>query len=112
VYVSHAFRTDTTCLLSLRVTQANNVEIRRRAIDEEVRADRLGRLLDHAECLGAGGRVIDHCARGVEELCDGADGGWCSSEVCAAGVVLCALAEGHHYECEVCGRWCERVRRL
>jgi hypothetical protein len=90
-------------LFGLCVAEADDVEVGRAVVDEEVRADGLCGFLDCAEraCRCAG--VVGHGARGVEELRDGADGGRGRGQVRAARVVLRAFAQGDEDELQVRG---------
>jgi hypothetical protein len=95
------------CLLRLRVTEADDVEVGRAVIDEKVRANGFGRLFNGAKsgCRRVG--VVCQGARGVEELRDRADGGRGRGEVGGAGIVLRAFAQCDENELETRAWWSE-----
>lgn len=91
-------------LLGLCITEADDVEVRSRGVDEEVCADALGGFLDATELDGGCTGRVYHSAGGVEESGDGTDGGGSGSQVGAAGVVLGAFTESYQDELHV-RRW-------
>jgi hypothetical protein len=92
------------CFLGLRVAQADDVEVGRRVVDEEVSADGLGRFLDDSKSSGFGSRVFGHGTRGVEELGDGANGCGRCSQVGSASVVLGSIAKSNEDKLHVGSR--------
>lgn len=93
--------------LELRVPEANDVEVRRRTVHEEVHANRRRVLVDGAEVAAS------HCAGGIDEGCDGSDGhGDGIGSSIGAGKVLGTGSLGDQDECQARGDSRERVGRL
>jgi hypothetical protein len=89
------------CFLGLRVAEADDVKVRRRAVDEEVRANRFCRLFDCAESARRGAGIVGQVAGCVKELGDGADGCGGRRRIRTACVVLRAFAQRDEDECQV-----------